>query len=62
MSGAKRSISVTRTYRRELENCARALELLLKKPVGTEGSPSPATLDNDGTRIEGDSADGSIIR
>jgi hypothetical protein len=33
VSTPKQRISVTRTYRHEPDNCARALELLLKKSV-----------------------------
>jgi hypothetical protein len=58
---ARKSISVTRTYRHEPDECARALITLLKKPVSNEGSPTPATLGNDG-RIKGDSADDPILR
>lgn len=36
---ARKSISVSRTYRHEPENCLRALITLLKKPVSTEGCP-----------------------
>ena len=61
MSPPKRTITVARAYSPQAEDCARALELLLKKPVSNEGSPSPATLGNDG-RVKGDSADGPIIR
>jgi hypothetical protein len=57
---ARKTITVIRTYRHDPEDCARALELLLKKPVSNEGSPTPATLDNDG-RIKGDSANARII-
>jgi hypothetical protein len=58
---ARKSINVTRTYQHESDECVRALITLLKKPVSNEGSPTPATLGNDG-RIKGDSADESIIR
>ena len=58
---ARKSITVTRTYKHEADACLRALTTLLKKPVNHEGSPRPATLGNDG-RIKGDSADARIIR
>ncbi len=57
----RKGISVSREYKPEADACLRALTTLLKKPVSNEGSPSPATLDNDG-RIKGDSADDSIVR
>jgi hypothetical protein len=60
MSGARRSINVIRTYKPKRDDCLRALAALLKKPVSNEGSPSPATLSNDG-RVKGDSADARII-
>jgi hypothetical protein len=60
VSGSKR-IAITRTYKHEPDNCLRALITLLKKPASNEGSPTPATLANDG-RIKGVSADESIIR
>jgi hypothetical protein len=48
MSASKRKPAVvTRTYRLEPDDCARALtELLLKMPVRAEGSPILATLDD----------------
>lgn len=58
---ARKSITVSRTYEHEPDKCARALALLLKRPVNHEGSPSPATPENVG-RIKGDSADARIIR
>jgi hypothetical protein len=56
----RKSISVTRTYMHEPENCLRALITLLEKPASNEGSPTLATLDND-RRIKGDSADARIL-
>ncbi len=62
MSTTKRSITVSRSYEPQADACLRALTtLLLKKPVSSEGSPSPATLGEDG-RMKGDSADDPIIR
>ena len=58
--GTHKSISVTRTYKPEPDDCLRALIALLQKPVNNEGSPSPATLTNDG-RVKGDSADDPIL-
>jgi hypothetical protein len=57
---APKSISLTRTYRHEPDHCLRALATLLEKPIRDEGSPTPATLDNDG-KAKGDSADTSIL-
>ncbi len=45
MSGPKRGIVVSRSYRPAPSECARALELLLKKPV-KEGGYSGAALEN----------------
>ncbi len=44
MSTAKRSISVSRTYKPQADTCLQALITLLKKPVNHEGSPTLATL------------------
>jgi hypothetical protein len=57
----RKSITVTRDYKLEADACLHALITLLKKPANHEGSPSPATLGNDG-RIKGDSADDPSIR
>jgi hypothetical protein len=62
MSRARAARIIVREYKPDPDACAQALALLLSKPVSTEGSPTPATLDDDGTRIEGDSADDHIIR
>ena len=61
MSTANQATSVTRTYSPEPDACARALELLLKKHVSNEGSPTPATLGNDG-KVKEASADDPIVR
>jgi hypothetical protein len=50
----KRSISVTRDYQPELEDCTRALALLFNKPVRKEGGP-PTALDS----AKGGSSDSS---
>jgi hypothetical protein len=39
MSARKPSITVTRTYRHEPDDCARALALLLKKPINKAAEP-----------------------
>ena len=44
MSACK-SISVTRSYTSEADACARALALLLKRPVSKEGGPHTAPDD-----------------
>jgi len=59
MSACK-SIQVSRAYNPAPDACVNALITLLKKPRNIEGSPSPATLGNDG-RIKGISADARII-
>jgi hypothetical protein len=51
---------VSRAYTNTPDACVRALTALLKKPVSNEGSPTPATLGNDG-RIKGDSAGARIL-
>jgi hypothetical protein len=55
MSGTTRTITVSRNYRPDAGHCTRALELLLKKPVSNEGSPSLATLND----TRGESENGS---
>ena len=44
MTGSRQSIIVSRSYSPALDECARALELLLKKPV-KEGGPATAPDD-----------------
>ena len=59
---SRKQITVTRTYRRGPDACARALALLLKKPVrvkAAEPAPEPDGL-NDGTKLKGDSANARI--
>ena len=51
----RKNINVTRTYQPEPEDCARALQLLLKKPVSNESSPTLATPDD----TRGESRNGS---
>jgi hypothetical protein len=42
----KRGVTVSRSYSPAPDRCVRALEVLLKKPVTKEGSPTLATLDD----------------
>ncbi len=46
MSNSKQSVIVSRHYRPAPDDCARALELLLKKRVSEEGSPVLTALDD----------------
>jgi hypothetical protein len=46
VSAPKHSIIVSRSYSPALDQCVRALELLLNKPLAIEGSPVLATLDD----------------
>jgi hypothetical protein len=46
VGGRKRGIIVSRSYSPAPEQCVRALEVLLNKPVAKEGSPIPATPDD----------------
>jgi hypothetical protein len=43
---ARKSISVSRTYRHEPEHCSKALALLLQVPVRKEGGPPTAPKDD----------------
>ena len=61
MMNDRKSVSVSREYRREPDACVRALTILLRKTINIEDSPRPATLGNDG-RVKGDSADARITR
>jgi hypothetical protein len=45
MSSPRQSVLVMRHYRPAPENCARALELLLKKSVRKKGGPETAPED-----------------
>jgi hypothetical protein len=56
-----KSVTVTRSYKPEADACLRALTILLKKPLSKEGSPSPATLDNDAKESKIDCAAESSI-
>lgn len=58
---APKSITVSRAYNPAPDACLRALITLLKRPVNHEGSPSPAALASDGTKIKEASADGCSI-
>jgi hypothetical protein len=52
MSSSRNAAVVVRNYRAVPDDCARALQLLLKRPVIKEGSPYTAPVDprreNDG--------------
>jgi hypothetical protein len=45
MSVPRQSITVSRSYNPASDQCVRALELLLKKPLGKEGGPPTAPDD-----------------
>jgi hypothetical protein len=62
MSTPKRSVIVTRDYRPAPDNCAHALELLLKKSVRKNPAAGPSERGKHDGTIKEDSADGSIIR
>jgi hypothetical protein len=46
MGAPSQNITVMRTYKPEPEDCARALALLLSKPVHKEGGPPTAPKDD----------------
>jgi hypothetical protein len=46
VSGTRQAAIVTRDYRPAPDNCARALELLLKKSASKEGGPVLAAPDD----------------
>ena len=46
MGGRKRGIIVSRSYNPGPDQCVRALEVLLKRPVSKEGSSALVTLDD----------------
>jgi hypothetical protein len=54
MSGSKRSVVVSRSYEAAPDDCARALRLLLNKPVCKEGGPATAP-DDEKVRSSNDS-------
>lgn len=57
MSSTKQGAIVSRVYRPAPDECARALELLLKKPVIEEvGRPAPEPTDHDAERNLSDGA------
>ena len=57
MSGSRRKAVVFRNYRPAPDNCARALILLLKKPLIKEvGRPAPEPTDRDAERNQSDGA------
>ena len=51
---------VVRAYRHAPDDCLRAIELLLKRPVTKAARPAPEPDDRDGTESEEDSANGII--
>ena len=60
MSGSKRSVCVSRNYSAAPDDCVRALELLLEKPVSKEGTWPGAP--NDGTiKIKEDNSANDIL-
>jgi hypothetical protein len=63
MSNPRQNTIISRHYRNAPSYCAQALELLLKKPIrkmAAEPAPEPDGR-NDGTKLQGDSADAQII-
>jgi hypothetical protein len=58
MSGRRQNVVIARHYRNSPDDCARALELLLKKPGIKKGGPETAS--DDGSKIKEDSADAII--
>jgi len=63
VSGPRQGAVVSRSYDPALDQCVRALELLLRKPVSKEAAePSPEPDGpKDGTKPKGDSACESIL-
>ncbi len=62
MSRPRKTPIVSRDYRAVPDDCARALVLLLTKSVTKEvGRPAPEPADRDGTKVQEDPADASII-
>jgi hypothetical protein len=49
VTGSRQSIIVSRSYSPALDECARALELLLKKPI-KKGGPTTAPDDAEGLK------------
>ena len=64
MSGSRRNAApvVSREYRNAPDDCVRALEVLLKKPVNKADKPAPEPVGRDGTtRIQGDDSASAIL-
>ncbi len=59
MSGSKQII-VSRDYKTSPDECARAIELLLKEPVSKAARPTPEPDGCDGTKSKEDSANGIL--
>jgi hypothetical protein len=60
VSSSRRGAVVTRDYKNSPDDCARALELLLKKPVSKAVEPAPEPDGRDGTKVQEDSANGIL--
>jgi hypothetical protein len=56
MSLPRQTITVFRDYKTAPDQCARALELLLKKSVSKAAEPTPEPDRCDGTKVKEDSA------
>lgn len=50
MSGSKQGIVVSRSYSPAVDQCTRALALLLKEPVSQKGGPTTAPDDAEGSK------------
>jgi hypothetical protein len=58
VSGSKQGIVVSRSYNPAVDQCTRALALLLKEPVSKEGGPAKTAPDD----AERRSSDGAKTR
>jgi hypothetical protein len=57
----RKQIVVSRTYEPAPEDCSKALVLLLQAPVHNEAArPAPEPDRYDGTKVQGDSANGIL--
>ncbi len=61
MSGRKQAAVVSRSYQAAPDECARAIELLLKKSVSEEGA-HPGAPENAKERINDDFRAGTILQ